>query len=40
MSQPQNPTSPFKLFSAWMIVTIPLAWGVYRTVLNALALFQ
>jgi len=40
MSQPQSTTSAFQLFIAWMIVTIPLAWGVYRTVLNALALFQ
>jgi hypothetical protein len=29
-----------KLVLAWGFVGIPLAWGVYETVLNALKLFQ
>jgi hypothetical protein len=24
----------------WLIVGVPLAWGVYRTLLNAMKLFQ
>jgi hypothetical protein len=29
-----------KLVLAWGFVGIPLAWGVYKTVINALLLFQ
>jgi hypothetical protein len=29
-----------KLALAWLFVGIPLAWGVYNTLLNALKLFQ
>ena len=29
-----------KLVLAWGFVGIPLAWGVYETLLNALKLFQ
>jgi hypothetical protein len=25
---------------AWLLVGIPLLWGVYKTILNALPLFQ
>lgn len=25
---------------AWLVVTIPAAWGVYNTVLNAMKLFR
>jgi hypothetical protein len=28
------------IFVAWFAVSIPAAWGVYNTVLNALKLFQ
>jgi len=28
------------IFVAWLAVSIPAAWGVYNTVLNALKLFQ
>jgi hypothetical protein len=29
-----------KLLLAWLFVGIPLAWGVYSTLLNAMKLFQ
>ena len=29
-----------KLILAWGFVGIPLLWGVYKTVINALKLFQ
>jgi len=29
-----------KLVLAWLLVGIPLLWGVYETILNALPLFQ
>ncbi len=29
-----------KLIAAWLLVGIPLAWGIYRTALNASALFK
>jgi hypothetical protein len=28
------------IFLAWLAVSIPAAWGVYNTVLNACKLFQ
>lgn len=28
-----------RLVASWLIVGVPLAWGVTRTVMNALALF-
>jgi hypothetical protein len=29
-----------QLIAAWLLVGIPLLWGVYKTILNALPLFQ
>jgi hypothetical protein len=29
-----------RLLVAWAIVGVPLAWGVYYTVLNSMKLFQ
>ena len=29
-----------KLVLAWGFVGIPLAWGIYKTLMNALLLFQ
>jgi hypothetical protein len=29
-----------QLVLAWLLVGIPLVWGVYKTLLNALKLFQ
>ncbi len=36
----ENKTSPVLIFAAWLLVSIPTAWGVYYTLLNALKLFQ
>jgi hypothetical protein len=33
-------TTPLQLGIYWAIVLIPLAWGVYHTLLNALKLVQ
>ncbi len=33
-------TSPAAVAAAWLVVTIPLLYGVYYTMLKALALFQ
>ena len=40
MSDPrQRKTSPLALAIAWIVVMIPLAWGVYQTAIKALPLF-
>jgi hypothetical protein len=36
----QNATTVWQLMLAWGLVSIPLAWGVAQTVVNALKLFQ
>ena len=33
-------SSPLGLFLAWALVGIPLLWGVYQTLLNAMKLFK
>ncbi len=33
-------SSPLLILMAWLIVSIPTAWGVYNTALNAAKLFQ
>ena len=33
-------TSPAAIALAWLLVGIPLAWGVYQTFIKSLALFQ
>ena len=35
----QSRTSPLKIAISWAIVGLPLAWGVYQTVLKSLPLF-
>lgn len=32
-------TSPLQIAIAWAIVGLPLAWGVYQTVLKSVPLF-
>jgi hypothetical protein len=32
--------SSIKLIGAWVLVGIPLAWGVFKTAVNASALFK
>jgi hypothetical protein len=36
----EKKTSPTLILAAWLLVSIPAAWGVYYTLLNALKLFQ
>jgi hypothetical protein len=36
---PAVTTSPARLAMAWTFVGIPLAWGVYQTLLKSVALF-
>jgi hypothetical protein len=33
-------TSPALVLGAWIVVSIPTAWGVYNTLLSAMKLFQ
>jgi MFS family permease len=35
-----TPTAPLSVFLAWALVGVPLLWGVYETVLNAMKLFK
>jgi hypothetical protein len=37
---PEKKTSPLALALAWIVVTIPLGWGVYQSVVKSLPLFQ
>ena len=40
LSDPQGKkTSPLTLAAAWIVVAIPLAWGVSQTAIKALPLF-
>ncbi len=36
----QQGTPPWQLALTWLFVGIPLAWGVFQTLLNAMKLFQ
>lgn len=40
MNGPAGKTSALRLAAAWIVVTIPLAWGVYQTAIKALPLFR
>jgi hypothetical protein len=40
MATNENKTSPVLILAAWLVVSIPAAWGVYYTLMNALKLFQ
>jgi hypothetical protein len=33
-------SSAAMIFAAWVLVGVPLAWGVYNTLLNSMKLFQ
>lgn len=37
-AQPRTP--PWRIAIAWAIVLLPLAWGVYQSVVKSLPLFQ
>jgi hypothetical protein len=36
----QNSSNTPKLILAWLFVGVPLAWGVWHTLMNALLLFK
>jgi hypothetical protein len=40
MATNENKTPRALILAAWFVVSIPAAWGVYYTLLNALKLFQ
>lgn len=41
MSRPEEEkSSPLVLAAAWMVVLIPLAWGVYQTAVKSVPLFR
>jgi hypothetical protein len=40
MPERTSTTSPLRIALAWTLVTIPLAWGVYQSVVKSLPLFQ
>jgi hypothetical protein len=40
MSTSENKTSHLLITAAWFVVSIPAAWGIYYTLMNALKLFQ
>jgi len=33
-------SSPAMILAAWVLVGVPLTWGVYNTLLNSMKLFQ
>lgn len=35
----EKTTSPALVAAAWLLVSLPLAWGIYNTALNAAKLF-
>ncbi len=39
MESHTNTTSPLAVALAWLVVTIPLGWGVYQSVVNSFPLF-
>ena len=40
LSQPLKPSHPLQLLLAWLMVTIPLGWGIYNTLINASKFFN
>ena len=40
MSENTKKSSPAMIFAAWVLVGVPLTWGVYNTLLNSMKLFQ
>jgi hypothetical protein len=40
MAEGTSKSSPALIAAAWLVVCVPLAWGVYFTLLNAIKLFQ
>ena len=40
MTDTVKKSSPAAILLAWLLVFVPLGWGVYNTVLNSMKLFQ
>lgn len=40
MAENAKKSSPAMILFAWLLVCVPLGWGVYNTVLNSMKLFQ
>jgi hypothetical protein len=40
MAENTTKSSPAMIAAAWLLVSVPLAWGIYNTLLNAVKLFQ
>ncbi|MGB2670247.1 MAG: hypothetical protein WAO11_05945 [Candidatus Acidiferrum sp.] len=40
MPESSNKSSPALILLAWLLVGIPLSWGVYNTLLSSMKLFQ
>ena len=40
MDNPAGKTSPLSIALAWALVTVPLGWGVYQSVVKSLPIFQ
>ena len=40
MSENTKKSSPALILLAWVLVGVPLTWGVYNTLLNSMKLFQ
>ena len=40
MDHPRKPTSTLVLILAWVVVAIPLGWGVYQSLVKSLPLFR
>jgi hypothetical protein len=40
MASSENKTSPLVIAVAWIIVLIPLGWGVVQSVVKSMPLFQ
>jgi len=40
MAESTSKSSPALIAAAWLVVCVPLAWGIYYTLLNAMKLFH
>lgn len=40
MDRASKPTSPLAIALAWLVVALPLGWGVYQSVVKSLPLFR
>jgi hypothetical protein len=40
MNENTKKSPPAMILAAWVLVGVPLAWGVYNTLLNSMKLFQ